>query len=185
MLWAAVTLCLVGFLRSGEVTIPSDHSFDPAAHITFSDISVDHIQDPQSVKLREKASKTDPFRRGVDIVVGKTDNKLCPVSALLAYTAIRRSKPGFLFHFEDGRLLTKKRFVDAVRKALSLPGLNPKDYAGHSFRIGTATTAGACGLNDSTIQMLTKWSSSAYLVYIRTPRERLANFSSVWGHSAA
>ena len=182
MLWAAVTLSFFGVLRSGEVTVPSDHSFDPAAHITFSDISVDHIQDPQSVKLRLKASKTDPFRRGVDIVVGKTINKLCPVSALLAYMAIRGSKPGFLFQFEDGRLLTKKRFVDAVREALSLAGLNPKDYAGHSFRIGAATTAGACGLNDSTIQMLSRWSSSAYLVYIRTPRE---NFSSDLGHSAA
>ena len=119
MLWAAVTLCFFVFLRSGEVTIHSDHSFDPAAHITFSDISVDHIQDPQSVKLRLKASKTDPFRRGVDIIVGKTNNKLCPVSALLAYMAIRGSKPGFLSHFEDGRLLTKKRFVNAVREALS------------------------------------------------------------------
>lgn len=31
--------------------------------------------------------------------------------------------------------------------------------AGHSFRIGVATTARACGLNDSTIQMLGRWSS--------------------------
>ena len=32
---------------------------------------------------------------------------------------------------------------------------------------------------DPTIQMLGRWSSSAYRVYIKTPREQLANFSAV------
>ena len=65
-----------------------------------------------------------------------------------------------------GRPLTKSRFVEAVRSALATAGLNPKDYAGHSFRIGAATTAHSRGLNDSTIQTLGRWSSTAYLVYI-------------------
>ena len=76
MLWAAVTLCFFGFLRSGEVTLPSDSAFDPATHLTFDDIIVDDITNPTLLKLRLKASKTDPFRKGVDIVVGKTNNKL-------------------------------------------------------------------------------------------------------------
>ena len=59
--------------------------------------------------------------------------------------------------------------------------LNHKEYAWHSFRIGAATTAGTCGLNDSSIQMLGRWSSSAYQVYIKTPRQQLANLSAVLG----
>ncbi len=179
MLWAAVTLSFFGFLRSGEVTVPSDAAFDPAVHLTLEDVKIDDILNPSSLKIRLKASKTDPFRAGVDIVVGRTNNKLCPVTALLTYLVARGRDPGFLFKFEDGTLLTKSRFVEAVRQALSSAGLDPRAYAGHSFRIGAATTANECGLNDSTIQMLGRWSSSAYLVYIRTPREQLAAYSSI------
>ena len=118
MLWAAVTLCFFGFLRSGEVTVPSDAAFDPATHLTFNDISIDDSTNPTLLKLHLKASKSDPFRKGVDIVVGRTNNKLCPVAAVLAYLATRGNGPGFLFKFQDGRLLTKSRFVDAVREAL-------------------------------------------------------------------
>ena len=94
-------------------------------------------------------------------MVGKTNNKLCPVTALVAYLARWGNGPGFLFQFRDGKLLTKSRFVEAVREALGVAGLDPRAYAGHSFRIGAATTARACGLSDSTIQMLGRWSSSA------------------------
>ncbi len=31
-----------------------------------------NIGDPQTIKVRLKASKTDPFRKGVDIVIGRT-----------------------------------------------------------------------------------------------------------------
>ncbi len=50
----------------------SDASFDPATHFTFKDITVDDPSNPSLLKLRLKASKTDPFRKGVDIVVGVT-----------------------------------------------------------------------------------------------------------------
>lgn len=36
----------------------------------------------------------------------------------------------------------------------------------HSFRIGAATSAAKAGIEDSTIHMLGRWSSSAFLVYI-------------------
>ena len=58
------------------MTLTSDYAFDPATHLTFDDIIVDDITNPTLLKLRLKASKTDPFRKGVDIVVGKTNNKL-------------------------------------------------------------------------------------------------------------
>lgn len=131
MLWAAVTICFFGFLHSGEVTVPADTSFDVNAHITFDEISVDDVASPTLLKIRLKASKTDPFRKGVNVVVGKTGNKLCPVSAMLAFLAARGNHSGFLFHFHNGRLLTKSRFVEALRSVLAKLGFNPKELDTH------------------------------------------------------
>ena len=69
-----------------------------------------------------QGTKTDPFRQGVDIFVGKTSNQLCPVSAMMAYLAKRGCKGGSLFRFEDNRLLTRERFVARVRSTLSAAG---------------------------------------------------------------
>ena len=46
----------------------------------------------------------------------------------------------------------------AVRAVLTEAGLVAKDYAGHSFRIGAATTA---GIQDSLIKTLGRWESAA------------------------
>ena len=72
---------------------------------------------------------------------------------------------------------SKQRFVKQIRNILSSLGLQQDQYTGHSFRIGTATTAAAVGVQDSTIQMLGRWHSSAFLQYICTPKEQLASLS--------
>ncbi len=59
----------------------------------------------------------------------------------------------------------------AVRKALAAAGYVGAHYAGHSFRIGAATTAATQGLQDSLIKTLGRWESAAYTLYIRTPPE--------------
>ena len=179
MLWGAALLCFFGFLRAGEITVPSDNAYDKGAHLSFADISVDSVANPSLLKIRIKASKTDPFRQGVDVFVGRTDTELCPVAALLSYMAVRGPGPGPLFRFRDGKPLTRERFVQQVRAALSQAGINYKGYSGHSFRIGAATTAAKRGVADATIKMLGRWKSSAYQLYIRTPRDQLAGVSRV------
>ena len=183
MLWAACTLCFFGFFRAGEITVPTDMSFDAGAHLTFADIAIDSKENPSVMEIRLKASKTDPYRKGISIYVGRTGNALCPISAMLAYLAVRGDKEGPLFQFYDGRSLTRERFVQAIRKALTKAGFDHQVYAGHSFRIGAATTAAHCGIPDSVIQTLGRWQSSAYLLYIRTPREHLANITSTLSKS--
>ena len=177
MLWAACTLCFFGFLRSGEISVPSDNCYDPGAHLSLTDVAVDNLSDPSVLQVRIKASKTDPFRKGVDIFLGRTGDDICPISAMLAYVAVRGDEPGPLFRFANGKPLTRDRLVTAVRVALSAAGRSEGHYAGHSFRVGAATTAAQCGIPDSAIQTLGRWKSAAYLAYVRIPREKLAAIS--------
>ena len=182
MLWAAALLCFFGFLRSGEVCIPHDQAYDKGVHLSFSDIVIITPDNPQSLQIRIKASKTDPFRQGVNVYVGRTHKALCPVSAMLAYLILaylirRGSGPGPLFRFQDGKPLTRSRFVERIRQALTEVGIDPTPYSGHSFRSGAATTAARQGIGDATIKMLGRWKSSAYQLYIKTPRQHLAKIS--------
>ena len=120
--------------------------------------------------------KTDPFRQGVQIHLGRTYSKLCPIAAIHIYGK-KGTSDGHSFRFEDGRHLTRDRFVIAVHTALVILGINPSHYAGHSFRIGAATTVANSGLQDSLIKTLGQWESSAYALYIRTPKKTLCPVS--------
>ena len=177
MLWAASTLCFFGFFRAGEITVPSDQLYDPNSHLGYPDIAVDNLSRPSVLRVHLKVSKTDPFRRGIDVFVGRTFNKLCPVEAMMAYLAVRGDGACPLFRFEDSRLLTRQRFVSQVREALRKAGIESRDYASHSFRSGAATTAARCGINEATIKLLGRWESCAYLLYIKTLRDVLAEMS--------
>lgn len=176
MIWAA---CCLGFLRAGEFTVPSLEAFDAGLHLSVADIALDCHSSPSVVRVRIKASKTDPFRMGVDIFLGKTASPICPVGAMVAYLAARGNPAGPLFLYEDGSPLSRSRLVAAVRSCLRAGGVREELYSGHSFRIGAATTAATKGIEDSMIQVLGRWQSSAYLRYVRIPRENLAAVSSV------
>ena len=41
MLWVAATMCFFGFLRAGEVVVPSDMMYDAARHLSFGGVRVD------------------------------------------------------------------------------------------------------------------------------------------------
>ena len=70
MLWASLCLGFFGFLRAGEFTVPSDKDFDPQVHLSVGDIAIDSHTAPTIMRVSLKASKTDPFRRGVHIFIG-------------------------------------------------------------------------------------------------------------------
>ena len=57
--------------------------------------------------------------------------------------------------------------------AISAGGIDAPSYAGHNFRIGTATTVAACGLPESLIKTFGRWESLAYMLYIRTSQSSL------------
>lgn len=177
LIWAACCIGFFAFMRSGEVTVPEGARFDPTMHLTPRDVAVDSLQEPTMIRIRLKISKTDQARQGIELFVGRTFNSLCPVIAMLKYLEVRGVDDGPLFRRSDGSPLHRDMLVSQVKLALEQAGLDPSHYAGHSFRIGAATTAAACGLSDATIQMLGRWKSDSFMRYIRTPRQELAALS--------
>ncbi len=130
------------------------------------------------LKFHLKASKTDLFKKVVDVIVSKVASQLCPVKAVLGYLVVRGSGQGPLFQFKDKKSLTRVHFMSRVRETLQRVGVDCEAYSGHSFRSGAATTAAKAGVEDSIIKMLGRWKSNAYQVYIKTPRQHLAAISS-------
>jgi hypothetical protein len=177
VLWAIATTAFFGFFRLGELLPESARAFNPATGLSWGDVAVDNHSSPRMVQVHLKKSKCSQFGTGSDIVLGRTGVPLCPVSAVLQYVQHRGSHPGPFFVKSSQEAVTKPWFVAQMRELLAQIGLPQHHYAGHSFRIGAATTAAALGIEDSTIQILGRWRSSAFLQYIRTPKEQLAELS--------
>ena len=115
----------------------------------------------------------------MNIFLGRTTDEICPVTALANYLTRRpQEAQGSLFVHEDGSPLLKGQFVKKVKRALAHQNIDCSKYSGHSFRIGAATAAAAAGIPDHMIKMMGRWESSAYLLYLRTPREALTALSS-------
>ena len=163
----------------GELTVPTASAFDPSSHLSLKDIAIDKRDDPPLVQIHRKVSKTDQERKGVSIFIGKKGDDLCSVAALTAYLAFRGHAESPLFQFKDRTPLIKDRFVQHVRAVLSSAGYDPSVYAGHSFRIGAATTAAQRGIEDSVIKALGRWKSEAFQTYIKMLWDRLASIASI------
>ena len=155
----------------------NDASYDSTCHLSTEDISVDNCDDHQLLCVKIKQSKMDPFRKGDDIYLCATDATLCPIKAILPYLTIRPDHPNSpLFIFKDGSTLTHQCFSNILNTLLSRLGFDSTHYNTHSFRIGAATTAKQANMPDTSIQMLGRWKSNAYQIYIKTPSQELARF---------
>ncbi len=151
MLWAAFCLAFFGFMRAGELNASTAGN---QANLQVNDVTVDSYVNPQLLTIHLRHSKTDQFSAGHYIHLGHTFSIVCPVAAMLGYLSHRPTlgTQTNLFIFKNGDPLTRPKLVSHLRQAITLVGLDPKAFSGHSFRIGAASTAAAVGLNDSTIQ---------------------------------
>ena len=85
---------LFGFLRCGEFTVPSQSEYDPSTHLSLNDIAIDSAGSPSLIQVSIKQSKTDPFRKGVQLFLAKTGKNICPITAIMPYLALRGPKQG-------------------------------------------------------------------------------------------
>ena len=145
MFIAAITMAFFSFLRCGEFTAPSASRFSSSKHLALKDaIFYPSFRNTSFMTLRPTGT--------------------CPVMAMQVYLSMRAYQPESpLLSLADGTPLTWTKFVMMLRTVLSKVGLNEDLYAGHSFRIGAATTAAVASLPDYLIKALGRWSSDCYV----------------------
>ena len=120
-----------------------------------------------------KQSKTDQWRKGITIVLGRTKSPLCPVSSFLSYIVVR----GWPQDLEQWALLNQNPFCVGNQESHGVGRHGAIQFQRSQL---PASTAAAHGMEDSLIKTLGRWESDAYqryIRYIKIPREELANYT--------
>ena len=148
-------ISIYGFLRASKYL-----------NLRWSDIT--HT-DKITIKLHQ--SKTDPFRKGHQVLIFPTNTSTCPLRAFLKYAPLANQSAADDPLFNAGRFapLTSTSLNKALYILLQNAGLDQSQYASHSFRNGAATTAAAARIPAWMIKSLGRWNSNTYLSYIHAP----------------
>ena len=169
---AAFNMAFFGLLRVSEFTCPTIRDFQRNVHLGMGDVQVNHATEVLTVRI--KVSKSDPFRQGASIRITRTLSDVCPFSAMVAYMGYRRQVgPGPLFLLSNGQALTREHIVIVLSRVF--PHVPAGLMGSHSFRIGGASRLCILGVPDATIQILGRWSSSAFKKYLRLSDEYVSH----------
>ena len=93
---------------------------------------MDAEENPSSLRVHIKTSKTDPFRQGCFIYLGRGQAPLCPIAAIMSYLRLRGSSLGPLFIDSTGRPLTRVHLSSFLQSTIAAAGI-PGQFSGHSF----------------------------------------------------
>lgn len=88
-----------------------------------------------------------------------------------------------LFQDDQGHALTYAAIVKAVKVLAEACGFNPKNFSGHSFRIGGATTMGILKFPPEVIRQLGRWESTCYQRYVRVAPMQLRQVGVAFGEA--
>ena len=169
MMSAACSMAFAAFLRAGEFTILSNQRISDSDCLRISDIEV---TENAAYVLTLRSSKTDIFRRGVQISIYSSDQHFCPVKIMLDYIKVRKCAGAVeadpLLVTANGFILSRSVFISYIRAILSSLGYDSSKFHGHSIRKGSASSAGKANIPDHLIKTLGRWSSDCYTRYIHT-----------------
>lgn len=177
MIWVATS----AMLRISEFT--SDHknndrllSMNQLTFIDEQDKTIECINIHQHSKIKRAIlhlhqSKTDPFRKGVDIIIASAEAIQALTQYLMHTQQENQGKRSPLFRFPDGNPINRQWFMKQVSILLSNAGYNSSNYSSHSFRKGGAVSLLHNGVSDSIIRQMGRWKSDAFHLYLRHPTD--------------
>jgi hypothetical protein len=160
-----LAMLLTGFfalMRLGELTFPDDTSLRNWRKISkwSSVIITDNLYE-----FHLPSHKADRFFEGNHIIIKrKQHNNLNPLAAFHAYIHSRYC----VFPLSSPLWLTSSGFVSTRQFFMShLRSYFNHDVCGQSMRAGGATSLAENGVPPAIIQLMGRWSSDAFLIYIR------------------
>ncbi|XP_041438195.1 uncharacterized protein LOC121400005 isoform X1 [Xenopus laevis] len=157
----AFSLAFFGAFRIGEL-VSTKKSEEGGVQFRHVELCGGELQ----VRIFE--SKTDKGGKGLLARLHSVAGcRLCPVRCFANYLGVRKSSRTSLLVHADESVMSRFQFIAVLRKCLTGLGLVDKEYSSHSFRIGAATEAARCGLDDATIRRLGRWESRRFQLYVR------------------
>ena len=180
VLRAAFALAFAAFLRVGEFTYrATDISLGTSFASWFlTKNSIRLSNDRTYMELTLPSSKTDSFRKGINLTIAASNDQGCPVASMKNLLALdthwHHLSPLFCIGHQEHLPFTREYVVDRLQALAVQCGLEQGSWNGHSFRRGAATWAAEVGISDAEIQTLGRWRSDAYKAYIEySPKERI------------
>ncbi|XP_073533070.1 uncharacterized protein [Phyllobates terribilis] len=115
-----------------------------------------------------RLSKMDQFKKGCKVVLfAVAGSDMCLVLCVREFGLGPGGHKSPLLVHEDGSFLSGYEFLAVLKKCLEAGSILPKEYGGHSFRIGAATEAARRGLGDELVKKIGQWESIRFRSYIR------------------
>ena len=163
--WCAMLLGFFGCLRLSNLVPTAQVKFDPLKQLKRDDIKCVN----SAVLVFFKWAKTNQNAKKVSWIpiIPVSDDRFnikLNFEKLLSLVKAPESAP--LFTYARDKFHTRFSLVNLLEKCVREAGLAPEDYSWHSFRRGAAVFAYEMGLDDSAVQILGDWSSSAFKRYL-------------------
>lgn len=159
-----VAMLLTGFfalMRLGELSLPNDKTLHDWRKVTKRrTVRLHH----DSYEFHLPYHKADPFFEGNCIIVRRDQFQHNPLHHFTTYLSSRDHLFPFaspLWLTEDGKVPSRSFFTTRLRLFFD------SSVGGQSMRAGGATSLAEHGIPPSIIQPLGRWSSAAFLIYIR------------------
>lgn len=138
-------------LRSSQVSFSHKPPSLYPHKITLTLTTFKHSKAPQTIQVRQIK-----------------DSRVCPVRLLWEYSKTKRAGITF-FCDENGVPVTRSFVMSVLRQLVGMSSFSDKRVNTHSFRIGRTTDLVVRGgVSDAYIRHVGRWSSNAYLKYIRS-----------------
>ena len=185
LVWAVSTLAFTGGFRVGELLSKRAKTIDPSYDLLKRDVRrVERVIGGSMKSMLQVTLKCPKETRQnnipITVEVFSNGTKYCPIKAWDTYVelaGIRREESAAFRVPHSGNAYRHQRFNLDLKKMLS-PLIRYGSFSGHSFRSGMATMMGRAGFDDNEIQAVGRWSSMAFLRYIKLGRLTRARYAS-------